>query len=116
MNQKREIPYKIYLEESEMQDSGITSGRIEEQARAAAESGHASAMTAEELSAVFCEDLVDAGRLNNDDRFIDIPQEIQDFYKMYRPSPLVRAYCLEKQLDTPAKIYISSKETIPAAA
>lgn len=61
-------------------------------------------MTAEELSAVFCEDLVDQ-ELNNDDRFIDIPQEIQDFYKMYRPSPLVRAYCLEKQLDTPAKIY-----------
>ena len=43
--------------------------------------------------------------LENDNAYIDIPQEILDFYKMYRPSPLVRAYCLEKQLDTPAKIY-----------
>ena len=43
--------------------------------------------------------------LNDTDAYIDIPQEIRDFYKMYRPSPLVRAYCLEKALDTPAKIY-----------
>ena len=43
--------------------------------------------------------------LNDTDAYIDIPQEIRDFYKMYRPAPLVRAYCLEKKLDTPAKIY-----------
>ena len=61
-------------------------------------------MPAEELEPVFCKELVEQ-ELNNDDRYIDIPQEIVDFYKMYRPAPLVRAYCLEKALDTPAKIY-----------
>ena len=105
MNQKREIPYKIYLEESEMprQWYNVRAYMKNKPAPLLNPATH-QPMTAEELSAVFCEDLVDQ-ELNNDDRFIDIPQEIQDFYKMYRPSPLVRAYCLEKQLDTPAKIY-----------
>ena len=61
-------------------------------------------MTAEELSAVFCDELVKQ-ELDNETRFIEIPQEIRDFYKMFRPSPLVRAYCLEKKLGTPAHIY-----------
>ena len=61
-------------------------------------------MTAEELSAVFCEELVQQD-LDNETREYPVPQEILDFYKMYRPSPLVRAYCLEKKLGTPAKIY-----------
>ena len=61
-------------------------------------------MTAEELSHVFCNELV-AQELNNTDRYIPIPEEIRNFYKMYRPSPLVRAYCLEEKLGTPAKIY-----------
>ena len=61
-------------------------------------------MTAEELEGVFCEELVQQ-ELDDTTPYIDIPQEIQDFYKMYRPSPLVRAYCLEKALGTPAKIY-----------
>ncbi|MGC8141285.1 hypothetical protein ACP3W2_28100, partial [Salmonella enterica] len=56
------------------------------------------------LGAVFCKELVEQ-ELDNDTRFIPIPEEIREFYKMYRPSPLVRAYCLEKKLDTPAKIY-----------
>ena len=60
--------------------------------------------TAEELSHVFCDELVKQ-ELNETDAYIPIPQEIRDFYKMYRPSPLVRAYCLEKKLGTPAKIY-----------
>ena len=61
-------------------------------------------MTAEELGVVFCDELVQQ-ELDDTTAYIDIPQEIRDFYKMYRPSPLVRAYCLEKKLDTPAKIY-----------
>ena len=61
-------------------------------------------MTAEELGGVFCEELVKQ-ELDDTTAYFDIPQEILDFYKMYRPSPLVRAYCLEKALDTPAKIY-----------
>ena len=58
----------------------------------------------EELEPVFCKELVKQ-ELNDTDAYIPIPQEIKDFYKMYRPSPLVRAYCLEKKLGTPAKIY-----------
>ena len=61
-------------------------------------------MTADELDHVFCEELVKQ-ELDDTTAYFDIPQEIQDFYKMYRPSPLVRAYCLEEKLDTPAKIY-----------
>ncbi|MBR1735864.1 MAG: TrpB-like pyridoxal phosphate-dependent enzyme [Firmicutes bacterium] len=61
-------------------------------------------MKAEELEAVFCKELVDQ-ELNDTDAYIDIPDEILKFYKMYRPSPLVRAYCLEEKLQTPAKIY-----------
>ena len=61
-------------------------------------------VTAEELEHVFCRELVKQ-ELDNDTREIPIPQEILDFYKMYRPSPLTRAYCLEKKLNTPAKIY-----------
>ena len=61
-------------------------------------------MTAEELSGVFCEELV-AQELDNDTRLIEIPEEIRDYYKIYRPSPLIRAYNLEKKLGTPAAIY-----------
>ena len=61
-------------------------------------------MTLEELSQVFCRELA-MQELDCETPYIPIPQEIQDFYKMYRPSPLVRAYCLEKKLGTPAHIY-----------
>ena len=61
-------------------------------------------MAFDDLRPVFCDELI-RQELDNDDREIPIPDEIRDFYKMYRPSPLVRAYCLEKQLQTPAKIY-----------
>lgn len=61
-------------------------------------------MTFEELRGVFCDELV-RQELDDTTPYFDIPQEIQDFYKMYRPSPLVRAYCLEEALQTPAKIY-----------
>ena len=61
-------------------------------------------MTADELRPVFCDELV-AQELDDTTPYIEIPQEIRDFYKMYRPSPLVRAYCLEEKLQTPAKIY-----------
>ena len=66
--------------------------------------------TAEELDQVFCKEVVEQ-ELNSTDKYIEIPEEIRDFYKMYRPSPLVRAYCLEKQLDTPAEIYYKFEGT-----
>lgn len=61
-------------------------------------------MTADDLRPVFCDELI-AQELDDTTPYIPIPQEIQDFYKMYRPAPLVRAYCLEEKLQTPAKIY-----------
>ncbi len=102
---RKEIPYKIYLEEQEMPKQWYNV-RADMKTKPAPllNPQTLKPMTAEELSAVFCEELVQQ-ELDNDQAYIDIPQEIRDFYKMYRPSPLVRAYCLEKKLDTPAKIY-----------
>lgn len=61
-------------------------------------------MTLDELSQVFCRELAKQ-ELDDTTPYIDIPDEIQKFYRMYRPAPLVRAYCLEEKLQTPAKIY-----------
>lgn len=99
------IPYKIYLSEEEMpkQWYNVRADMINKPAPLL-NPQTLKPMTAQELSPVFCDELV-AQELNDTDAYIDIPQEIQDFYKMYRPAPLVRAYCLEKFLDTPAKIY-----------
>ena len=99
------IPYKIYLEEQEMPKAWYNMrADMKNKPAPLLNPGTHQPMTAEELSGVFCDELV-AQELNNDDAFIEIPAEIREFYKMYRPSPLVRAYCLEKKLGTPAKIY-----------
>ena len=102
---ENKIPYKIYLEESEMPQAWYNV-RADMTTKPAPLLNPATGepMTAEQLEGVFCKELV-AQELDNDTRYIPIPQEIRDFYKMYRPSPLVRAYCLEEKLDTPAKIY-----------
>ena len=102
---EQKIPYKIYLSESEMPTTwyNMRADMKKKPAPLLNPTTH-QPMTAEELEAVFCRELVKQ-ELDNDNRYIPIPQEIQDFYKMYRPAPLVRAYCLEKKLDTPAKIY-----------
>ncbi|MBQ4302347.1 MAG: TrpB-like pyridoxal phosphate-dependent enzyme [Oscillospiraceae bacterium] len=99
------IPYKIYLAESEMPRYwyNIRADMVKKPSPLLHPGTHAP-MTAQELSAVFCDELV-RQELDNDTREYPIPQEIRDFYKMYRPSPLVRAYCLEEKLQTPAKIY-----------
>ena len=99
------IPYKIYLKESEMPQAWYNvRADMKNKPAPLLNPGTGQPMTAEELGGVFCEELV-AQELDNDSPYIEIPQEIRDFYKMYRPSPLVRAYCLEKKLDTPAHIY-----------
>ena len=102
---ENKIPYKIYLNENEIPSKWYNL-RADMKVKPAPllNPGTGKPMTAEELSVVFCDELV-AQELDNDNAYIDIPQEIQDFYKMYRPAPLVRAYFLEKALDTPAKIY-----------
>lgn len=102
---EQKIPYKIYLEENEMPKAWYNvRSDMKKKPAPLLNPGTGKPMTAEELEHVFCKELV-AQELNNDDRYIEIPTEIRDFYKMYRPSPLVRAYCLEKKLGTPAKIY-----------
>ena len=100
-----EIPYKIYLDESEMPKAwyNLRADMKEKPAPLLNPATHEPA-SLEELSGVFCRELAEQ-ELNVTDAYIDIPQEILDFYKMFRPSPLVRAYCLEKKLGTPAHIY-----------
>ena len=99
------IPYKIYITEDEMPKSWYNL-RADMKIKPAPLLNPATKkpMTVDELSAVFCRELAKQ-ELDNDTRFIEIPEEIRNFYKMYRPSPLVRAYCLEEKLGTPAKIY-----------
>lgn len=102
---EKNIPYKIYLEESEMPKQWYNvRADMKNKPAPLLNPATLKPMTFEELRGVFCDELVKQ-ELNDTDAYIDIPQEILDFYKMYRPSPLVRAYCLEKKLDTPAKIY-----------
>lgn len=99
------IPYKIFLEESEMPKAWYNlRADMKQKPAPLLNPGTCQPMKAEELAGVFCEELV-AQELDNDTPFFEIPEEIRNFYKMYRPSPLVRAYCLEKKLGTPAKIY-----------
>ena len=105
MTDNNKIPYKIYLEESEMPKQWYNvRADMKNKPAPLLNPGTLKPMTAEELNHVFCDELVKQ-ELDDTTAYFDIPQEIQDFYKMYRPSPLVRAYCLEKALDTPAKIY-----------
>ena len=99
------IPYKIYLSEDEMPKNWYNV-RADMKVKPAPllNPGTGEPMGFEDLRPVFCDELI-CQELDNDTREIPIPQEIRDFYKMYRPSPLVRAYCLEEKLQTPAKIY-----------
>ena len=104
MNEKK-IPYKIYLSEDELPRNwyNLRADMINKPAPLL-NPGTLQPMTAEELDGVFCEELV-RQELDDTTALFPIPTEIRDFYKMYRPSPLVRAYCLEEKLQTPAKIY-----------
>ena len=102
---EKKIPYKIYLEENEMPTQWYNvRADMKNKPAPLLNPATLKPMTAEELGHVFCVELVKQ-ELDDTNPYIDIPQEIRDFYRMYRPSPLVRAYCLEKKLGTPAKIY-----------
>ncbi|MCH5198792.1 MAG: TrpB-like pyridoxal phosphate-dependent enzyme [Oscillospiraceae bacterium] len=102
---ENKIPYKIYLDESEIPSKWYNlRADMKNKPAPLLNPGTHQPMTAAELEGVFCSELV-AQELDNESRYIDIPEEIQNFYKMYRPAPLVRAYYLEKALGTPAKIY-----------
>ena len=100
-----EIPYKIYLSEEELPRYWYNvKADMKNKPAPLLDPATMQPISAEKLGEVFCEELV-KHELNETDRYIPIPDEIRDFYKMYRPAPLVRAYCLEKQLGTPAHIY-----------
>lgn len=102
---KHEIPYKIYLEESEMPKKWYNvRADMKNKPAPLLNPGTMEPMGYDDLRPVFCDELIKQ-ELDNDTAYIDIPDEIQNFYRMYRPSPLVRAYCLEEKLQTPAKIY-----------
>ena len=99
------VPYKIYLEENEIPTQWYNV-RADMKTKPAPliNPGTGKPLTLEDLNPIFCEDL-NKQELDNETPYFDIPEEILNFYKMYRPSPLVRAYFLEKALGTPAKIY-----------
>ena len=102
---EKKIPYKIYLEEKEMPMAWYNlRADMKKKPAPLLNPGTYKPMEAEELAPVFCEELIKQ-ELDNDTPFFDIPEDIRSFYKMYRPSPLVRAYCLEEKLKTPAEIY-----------
>ncbi|MBR6270287.1 MAG: pyridoxal-phosphate dependent enzyme, partial [Bacteroidales bacterium] len=99
------IPYKIYLEENEIPTQWYNvRADMKNKPAPLLNPGTLQPLKAEELEPIFCKELV-RQELDDDTRFVDIPGEVLDFYKMYRPSPLIRAYFLEKALGTPAKIY-----------
>ena len=102
---KLNVPYKMYLDEKEIPKKwyNVRSDMKTKQAPLI-HPGTLKPMTAADLAPVFCEDLI-AQELDNDTAYYDIPDEIYDFYKIYRPSPLMHAEYLEKALDTPAHIF-----------
>lgn len=105
------IPYKTYLSESEMPKRWLNlRAFMKEKPAPMLHPGTGKPVTADDLKPVFCDACVEQ-ELNDHDRYLEIPQSVQDFYRTYRPSPLVRAYNLEKFLDTPAEIYYKFEGT-----
>ncbi len=103
--QDTKIPYKIYLEENETPKSWYNiRSDMKKKPAPLLNPGTGKPVTKEEMSHIFCEELVNQ-ELDDTTPYVEIPEEIRNFYRMYRPSPLVRAYCLEEKLKTPAKIY-----------
>lgn len=101
----KKIPHRFYLTEEQMPKQWYNlRADMKEKPDPLLNPGTLKPCKAEDLYPVFCKELTHQ-ELDNDTRYFDIPEEIQEFYKIYRPSPLIRAYNLEKALDTPAKIY-----------
>jgi tryptophan synthase beta chain len=102
---KKKIPHKFYLTEEQMPKQWYNiRADMKEKPDPLLNPGTLKPVTLEDLSPVFCEDLAKQ-ELDDNTRYFDIPEQIQEVYRMYRPSPLIRAYNLERELDTPAKIY-----------
>lgn len=102
---EKKIPYKIYLTEDEIPTQWYNvRADMKNKPAPLLNPATLQPLTAADLAPIFCDEL-NKQELDNDTQYFDIPEEIQKFYRMYRPSPLVRAYFLEKALGTPAKIY-----------
>lgn len=102
---EKKIPYKIYLAENEIPTQWYNvRADMKNKPAPLLNPSTGEPLGVDELKPIFCEELC-RQELDNDTAYFDIPEEILNFYKMYRPSPLVRAYFLEKTLGTPAKIY-----------
>ncbi len=102
---EQKVPYKIYLEENEIPKAWYNvRADMKNKPAPLLNPATLQPIGIDDLKSVFCEELCKQ-ELDNDTAFFPIPEEIRDFYKMYRPSPLIRAYFLEKALGTPAKIY-----------
>ncbi len=105
MSEESKIPYKIYLSEDEIPKQWYNvRADMKNKPAPLLNPATMKPMGYEDLRPVFCDELIKQ-ELDDTTAYIDIPGEVRDFYKMYRPAPLVRAYCLEKALGTPAKIY-----------
>ena len=103
MSETTRIPYKIYLEESEMPRSWYNvRADMKNKPAPLLNPGTLQPITFDELKGIFCEEL-SRQELDENTAYIEIPEEIRNFYKMYRPSPLVRAYCLEEKRQKPVK-------------
>lgn len=101
----KNIPYKIYLTENEIPTAWYNvRAEMKNDIAPMLHPKTLKPITFNDLEPIFCRELAKQ-ELNNTDKWIEIPEEVRNFYKMYRPSPLVRAYCLEKALGTPAHIY-----------
>jgi len=107
----RKIPTRIYLSEDEMPKSWYNlRADMAEKPDPILHPGTLKPVTAEDLAPVFCKEAV-RQELDEDSRFVPIPEGILDFYRAFRPSPLIRAYYLEKALETPAEIYYKFEGT-----
>lgn len=101
----KKIPYKIYIEENEMPKAWYNlRADMKNKPAPLLNPGTGKPVTQEELEMIFCKELAKQ-ELDEKSRYVEIPEAIRNFYRMYRPSPLVRAYCLEEKLGTPAEIY-----------
>ena len=108
---KNKIPTRIYLTEDEMPKNWYNLRAImKEKPDPILHPGTLKPVTADDLGPVFCKGVIEQ-ELDDTNLLIPIPDEIQDFYRAYRPSPLIRAYYLEKMLDTPAEIYYKFEGT-----
>lgn len=99
------VPYRFYLEEKDMPEKWYNvRADMKEKCAPLINPSTMKPVEKKDLAPVFCDELIDQ-ELDETNRYIEIPDQVREFYKIYRPSPLIRAYNLEKALDTPAKIY-----------